>query len=48
VPDSAVFPRRVHRLKHQQHRVAVGRIEELLLIAELDDVVGQELFVLRL
>jgi hypothetical protein len=25
VPDSAVFPGGVHRLKNQQHRIEVGR-----------------------
>ena len=31
VPDGAVFSRRIHRLKNQQHGIAIGRVEQLLL-----------------
>jgi hypothetical protein len=40
VPNGAVLPSDIHSLKHQQDGVAVRRIEELLLIAKLDNVVG--------
>ena len=46
VLDGAVFSRRIHRLKDQQHGVAVGRIEQLLLCAQLRDVLLQKLLVL--
>ncbi len=39
VLNSAVFARRVHRLKNQQHRVAVEGVEHLLQVFELLDVV---------
>ena len=47
VLDRAVLARRVHRLEDQQHSVAVGGIEQLLLRAEFRYVVGQQLLVVR-
>jgi hypothetical protein len=44
VPDGAVLSRRIHRLKDQQDGVAVGRVEKLLLRAQLRDVLLQQLF----
>ena len=46
VPDRAVLARRVHRLEDQQHGVAVGGVEKLLLRAQLRDVILQKLLVL--
>ena len=48
VPDGAVLSRRIHRLKDQQDGVAVGRVEKLLLRAQLRDVLFQKLLVLLL
>jgi hypothetical protein len=48
VPDGAVLPRRVHRLKDQQDRMAVRGVVELLLGAQLLDVVLQQRLVLVL
>jgi len=48
VPDGAVLPCRVHRLKDQQHSVAVTGVEELLLVAQPLDVVIQQRLVLIL
>ena len=45
--DGAIFPRRIHRLENQQHRVAVGGVEKLLLRTELRNVLLQKLFVMR-
>ena len=35
MPDGAVFSCRVHRLENQQHGMAIGRVEKLLLRAQL-------------
>ena len=35
VPDGAVLAGRVHRLKDQQHRIAVGRVVQALQLAQL-------------
>ena len=43
VPDGAVLSGRIHRLKDQQHRVAVGRVVKLLQRAQLLDLLLQEL-----
>ena len=48
VPDGAVLARRVHRLEDEQHGVAVGAVEQLLLIAQAPDVIGQHLVILVL
>ena len=31
----AVFPGRIHRLQDQQHRLAVGGVEQLLQVAQI-------------
>ena len=46
MPDRAVLSRRVHGLEDQQQGVAVRRVEQLLLRAQLRDVVFQQLFIL--
>ena len=38
VPDRAVFSCRVHGLENQQHGMAIGRVEQLLLRAQSCDV----------
>ena len=43
VLDGAVFSRRIHRLKDQQDGIAIGRVEKLLLRAQLRDVFSQKL-----
>ena len=48
VPDGAVLAGRVHRLKDQQHGIAVGRVEKPLQRAQLVDVFFEELRVLLL
>ena len=42
VLDRAVLARRIHRLEDQQHRIAVGRIQQLLRRAEARDMVGEK------
>ena len=46
--DGAVFSRRIHGLKDQQDGMAVGRIEQLLLITQLCYVFFQKLLILFL
>ena len=46
--DDAVFSGRIHRLKDQQDGIAIGRVEQLLLRAQMRDVFVQKLFVLLL
>ena len=46
VPDGAVLSGRVHRLKDQQDGMAVGRVEKLLLRAQLRNMVSQKFLVL--
>ena len=46
VLDGAVLSGRIHGLKDQQDGMAVGRVEKLLLRAQLRDVVSQKLLVL--
>ena len=48
VLDGAVFSGRIHRLKNQQDGIAVGRIEKLLLRAQLRNVLSQKSLVLLL
>ena len=48
VPDGAVLAGRVHPLKDQQQRIAVGRVVQLLQRAQLLHVFFQELLVLLL
>src|ERR1700733_15128482 len=48
VPDCAVFSSRIRRLKDQQDCIAIGRIEKLLLRAQIRNVFFQNLFVLLL
>ncbi len=48
VPDRAVFPSGIHRLKDQQDGITVGRVVKLLHRAELRNVVFQKLFLLLL
>ena len=43
--DGAVLSRRIHRLKDQQDRMAVGRIEKLLLRAQLCDMLLEQLLI---
>ena len=45
MPDRAVLARRIHRLKDQQHRVAVGCVMKLLQRAQLRDVLRQDLLI---
>ena len=42
VPDGAVLPGRVHGLKNQQHRIAVGRIEKPLQLTQLLHLLFEE------
>ena len=46
MPDGAVFSCRVHGLKDQQDGVAIGRIEKLLLRAELLAVLAEKVPIL--
>ena len=48
VPDHAVLARRIHRLKNQQQRMAVGCVQKLLLLAELINGLRQKLLVVSL
>ena len=48
VPDGAVFPRRIHRLKDQQDGMAIRRVVKPLLRTELLNVLLQQFFVLLL
>ena len=48
MPDGAVFSGCVHGLKNQQHGVAIGRVEKLLLRAQFRDVISEELLILFL
>ena len=46
VLDGAVLAGRIHRLENQQQRVTVGRVQHVLLGAQLDDVFREELLIL--
>ena len=48
VLDGAVLPGGIRRLQHDQHRMRVGRIEPLLRVREIGDVLAQELRGVRL
>ena len=48
VLDRAVLAGRVHRLKDQQHGIAVGGVEQLLLRAQMGNMVFQEIVILLL
>ena len=41
VPDGAVFSRRIHGLENQQHGMAIGRVEQLLLRAQFCDMLSK-------
>ncbi|OIQ69211.1 hypothetical protein GALL_491890 [mine drainage metagenome] len=45
VANRAVLACRVHRLKHQQQGMAVRRVEQALLVAELLHVVSQQIVI---
>jgi len=42
--DGAILPSRIHRLKDQQDRIAVGCVEKLLQCAQLRNVAVPEVF----
>src|SRR5450631_4319926 len=46
VLDSAIFSRRIHRLKDQQDGIAVGRVEKLLLRAQLRNMLSQKFLIM--
>ena len=46
VLDRAVLARRVHRLKNQQQRIAVVRVEQILPLAQVLDVRGEQFLVM--
>src|ERR1022692_765173 len=48
VLDSAIFSRRIHRLKDQQDGIAVGRVEKLLLRAQLRNMLSQQFLIMLL
>ena len=48
VLDGAVLPGRIRGLQHDQHRMRVGRIEPLLRVREIGDVLAQDLRGVRL
>ena len=48
VPDRTVFAGRVHGLKDQQHGVTVGGVKQLLLLAQLRNVVVKDFLIILL
>src|ERR1700733_7868190 len=48
VLDGAIFSRRIHCLKDQQDRIAVGGIKELLLRAKVRNMFIQQFFIMLL
>jgi len=46
--DGAILPSRIHRLKDQQDRVAVGCVEKLLQCAQLRNVLFQKFLIVLL
>ncbi len=46
MPDGAILAGGVHRLKNQQHRIAVGCVVKALQLAQLLHLFFEELFVL--
>ena len=46
VLDRAVLARGVHRLKNQQQRITIVRVEQILVLAHFLDVGGEQFFVM--
>jgi hypothetical protein len=48
MPDGTILSGRIHGLKDQKHRMAVGGVEELLLCAQLLNMIAQNFLILIL
>ncbi len=46
--DGAILAGGIHRLKDDQHGVTIGRVEQILQVAQLLDLIAQQRFALVL